>query len=315
MMTEFNIPTPKTIKYDSEIKIEDQTYPFFFKVSSGTNGGRGVWHCTEPKDLEEALQSKEVKHRDGGDDNLLLVQTPTYGDIVCSEVIYNHGKPLGFFFAQSVNAGDLAGMGSSYVNSQDDEYKQKHSHQKVTLSDDQWESVTKIFHQLGQETKYHGMIDIEFIIAKGDKNPHAIEDSIWLLECNPRFSGDIHTTLSNPGFLDLYFQVMNGTIPVDMGCGNYSVGVDMKSTFGNYYPTQFYVSNPLNVLSIRHWHTHNYCVWDPAKNKDYARKDPLAASLTSSTTSSTTTSMTASQVEKVEAKEDYPDFCENEDEE
>jgi len=308
MMTEFQIPTPKTVKYDTELKIEDQPYPFFLKVASGTNAGRGVWHCTNTKELEEALQTKEVKYR--GDDNLLLVQTPTYGDIVCAEVIYNHGKPLGFFFAQSVNAEDLAGMGSSYVNSQDAEYKQKHSHQKVILTDEQWESVTKIFHQLGKETKYHGMIDIEFIIA-GDNNPQAEPGSLWLLECNPRFSGDIHTTLSNPGFLDLYFQVMNGTIPDTMGCGNYSVGVDMKSTFGNYYPTQFYVSNPLNVLSIRHWHTHNYCVWDPAKHKDYASKDPLTASLTSSLTA--TEDMTASQVEKVVAEAEYPDFGENDD--
>ena len=101
MMTEFQIPTPKTVKYDTELKIEDQPYPFFLKVASGTNAGRGVWHCTNTKELEEALQTKEVKYR--GDDNLLLVQTPTYGDIVCAEVIYNHGKPLGFFFAQSVN--------------------------------------------------------------------------------------------------------------------------------------------------------------------------------------------------------------------
>jgi hypothetical protein len=105
------------------------------------------------------------------------------------------------------------------------------------------------------------MIDIEFIIA-GDNNPQAEPGSLWLLECNPRFSGDIHTTLSNPGFLDLYFQVMNGTIPDTMGCGNYSVGVDMKSTFGNYYPTQvrvyytnkkklkiFFVLVPVFVLS------------------------------------------------------------------
>jgi hypothetical protein len=91
------------------------------------------------------------------------------------------------------------------------------------------------------------MIDIEFIIS-GDKNPHAAPGSLWLLECNPRFSGDIHTTLSNPGFLDLYFQVMNGTIPDDMGCGNYSVGVDMKSTFGNYYPTQVRATNKQKVI-------------------------------------------------------------------
>ena len=92
------------------------------------------------------------------------------------------------------------------------------------------------------------MIDIEFIIA-GDNNPQAEPGSLWLLECNPRFSGDIHTTLSNPGFLDLYFQVMNGTIPDTMGCGNYSVGVDMKSTFGNYYPTQVrvYYTNKMKL--------------------------------------------------------------------
>ena len=64
------------------------------------------------------------------------------------------------------------------------------------------------------------MIDIEFIIAN-DSNDHAEPGSVWLLECNPRFSGDIHTTLSNPGFLDLYFQVMNGDVDTD-GCGNVS---------------------------------------------------------------------------------------------
>merc|ERR1711957_823049 len=108
----------------------------------------------------------------------------------------------------------------------------------------------------------------------GDNNPQAEPGSLWLLECNPRFSGDIHTTLSNPGFLDLYFQVMNGTIPDTMGCGNYSV-------------------------------------WDPAKHKDYASKDPLTASLTSSLTA--TEDMTASQVEKVVAEAEYPDFGENDD--
>ena len=94
------------------------------------------------------------------------------------------------------------------------------------------------------------MIDIEFIIA-GDNNPQAEPGSLWLLECNPRFSGDIHTTLSNPGFLDLYFQVMNGTIPDTMGCGNYSVGVDMKSTFGNYYPTQVRVYSYTNKKKLK----------------------------------------------------------------
>ena len=55
-------------------------------------------------------------------------------------------------------------MGSSYVNSQDAEYKQKHSHQKVILTDEQWESVTKIFHQLGKETKYHGYVMLFYTV-------------------------------------------------------------------------------------------------------------------------------------------------------
>ena len=63
-----------------------------------------------------------------------------------------------------IQAEDLAGMGSSYVNSQDAEYKQKHSHQKVILTDEQWESVTKIFHQLGKETKYHGYVMLLYTV-------------------------------------------------------------------------------------------------------------------------------------------------------
>lgn len=88
---------------------------------------------------------------------------------------------------------------------------------------------------------------------------------MWLLECNPRFSGDIHTTLSNPGFLDLYFDVLAGNVDDDTVCGNYSVGVDMKSKFGDFYPAQYYTEHPLQVLSIRHWNVDNYHIWKPKK--------------------------------------------------
>lgn len=122
-------------------------------------------------------------------------------------------------FAKSVQADDLAGQGSKYVNSQSEDYKRMHSHKKVELKDEQWEAVTKIFLQIGEATRYHGMIDIEFIVA-GDGNDHATPGSVWLLECNPRFSGDIHTTLSNPGFLDLYFDLLNGDTTDSTSCGN-----------------------------------------------------------------------------------------------
>ena len=122
-------------------------------------------------------------------------------------------------FAKSVAADDLAGQGAKYVNSQSEDYKQMHSHKKVELEDAQWEAVTKIFLQIGQATRYHGMIDLEFIVS-GEGNAHAPPGSVWLLECNPRFSGDIHTTLSNPGFMDLYFDVLSDNIPPDAVCGN-----------------------------------------------------------------------------------------------
>jgi len=347
MMKEGQIPTPHTIVFDPSVPFEEHQYPFFFKVASGTNAGRGVWHCTSPKDLTEALQAKEVIRAKKENINL-LIQQATYGKIICAEVIYSHGKPLGFFFATSVCAEDLAGMGASYIQSQDAEYKQKHSHDKVELTETQWETCTKVFQQLGQETNYHGMIDIEFIIANDDTNNDRDEcavGSVWLLECNPRFSGDIHTTLSNPGFLDLYFQVMNGIDAValkGMKCGNYSLGVDMKSEFGNYFPTQFYVSNPLNVLNIRHWYQHNYCSWNPAKHPDYTEHDLLASGVmseaaeASSSTSSLASSSLASSISqsrpsmtitskqvarmsitetKALAEQDYPDFTEEEENE
>eukprot|EP00751_Fragilariopsis_kerguelensis_P039693 CAMPEP_0171015698 /NCGR_PEP_ID=MMETSP0736-20130129/26137_1 /TAXON_ID=186038 /ORGANISM="Fragilariopsis kerguelensis, Strain L26-C5" /LENGTH=510 /DNA_ID=CAMNT_0011450683 /DNA_START=1 /DNA_END=1531 /DNA_ORIENTATION=- len=340
MMKEGQIPTPHTIVFDPSVPFEEHQYPFFFKVASGTNAGRGVWHCTNPQELTEALQAKEVV-RAKKEKTLLLIQQATYGQIICAEVIYNHGTPLGFFFATSVAAEDLAGQGAKYIQSQDDEYKQKHSHNKVELTDAQWETCTKVFQQLGKETQYHGMIDIEFIIANDTNGEQCADGSVWLLECNPRFSGDIHTTLSNPGFLDLYFQVMNGLDAVTlqgMKCGNYSLGVDMISEFGNYFPTQFYVSNPLNVLNIRHWYQNNYSSWDPSKNPDYIKHDELSSSVMSeaaeasslassvrsasgSIASRSSMNITTSQVARMSlvetkalAEQDYPAFNEEEDE-
>jgi len=90
------IATPQTELFDP--KKEKQDYPFFLKVASGTNAGRGVWHCKNDDDLVAALKSKEAN----GMGVLLLAQKPTYGEIICAEIIYQKGKPVGFFFAKSV---------------------------------------------------------------------------------------------------------------------------------------------------------------------------------------------------------------------
>lgn len=262
LMKQHDIATPPTELFDRDL--EQQQYPFFLKVASGTNGGRGVWHCKNDDDLREAIKTKETKAKGA----LLLNQTPIYGDIICSQIVFNHGKPVGFFFAKSVQADDLAGIGKNYVFSQSKSVKEMNSHVKVELSDDQWNAVSNIFEQIGEATNYHGMIDIEFIVA-GPGNSNAECGSVWLLECNPRFSGDIHTTLSNPGFLDLYFDVVNGNLEEHqhVTCGNYSRGVDMRATFGEFKPTNFYVEHPLKVLSLRHWRVNNSHTYVPSSNK------------------------------------------------
>jgi len=146
--------------------------------------------------------------------------------------------------------------------SQCNEYKQLHSHEKVELLPSQWEALTRIFLQVGVATKYHGMIDIEFIIAGEENNPHAEPGSVWMLESNPRFSGDIHTTLSNPGFLDKYFDIVFDRADTKEIC-NYSLGVDMKAEIGNWYPMHFYAQNPFHIISIRHWRVHNFHRYRP----------------------------------------------------
>ncbi|KAG7349491.1 ATP-grasp domain containing protein [Nitzschia inconspicua] len=257
MLKQNNIATPSTELFDKE---KEQQYPFFLKVASGTNGGRGVWYCRNDDDLRDALKSKEANSKAA----LLLRQTPIYGDIICAQVIYKHGKPVGFFFAKSIKADDLSGIGKNYVFSRSKSVRDMNSHVKVELSEDQWNDVSMIFEQIGKATDYHGMIDIEFIVA-GPSNSIAERGSIWLLECNPRFSGGIHTTLSNPGFLDLYFDVVNGNLDTQecTVCGNYSRGVDMRATFGQFKPTNFYMEHPFKVLCVRHWQVNNSHTYIP----------------------------------------------------
>ena len=221
--------------------------------------------------------------------NLHLVQTPTFGTIICAEVVYDHGKPLGFWFSPSVAADDLAGVGKSYIFSCCKKEGQA-SHVGVNLNDEQWEvrldeersdsstsptsvtnsfplvasllvprsslhsfqAVTDIFHKVGAGANYHGMTDIEFIIA-GPDNVNAEEGSVWLLEMNPRFSGAIHTTLSNPGFLDLYFAVLLGTADRDAPIINFCTDTEMMADFKAFSPSSFYASNPRVVLHCRNW--------------------------------------------------------------
>lgn len=80
-----------------------------------------------------------------------------------------------------LQADDLAGMGKGYVMSQTEEYKQMYSHVKVELEDAQWEAVTRIFHQVGEAMKYHGMIDIEC--------------EIRFLDCCPAHSTRVYITI------------------------------------------------------------------------------------------------------------------------
>jgi hypothetical protein len=212
------------------------------------------------------------------------------------QIIYENGRPVGFFAAKSVQAEDLAGLGIRYVFSQSKEVKEMSSHVKVNLSQDQWDSIYQILEQVGTATSYHGMIDIEFIVA----GPESTD--VWLLECNPRFSGDIHTTLSNPGFLDLYFDVVYGRVDKcnKFTCGNYSRGVEMKAKFGQFSPSQFYIQHPLKVLSVRHWRVGNSHTYDPSgklgkrSNKKQGLSNTRSSLATIVPLSSTSSSTTAS---------------------
>jgi len=252
---ELNILTPDTEVVDAkDPHKQTHQYPFFLKVSSGTNAGRGVWHCKDENDLKEALNRKEITKRDN--DIVLIKQTPVLGDIITAQIVFDHGKPVGFFFCQSVQSEDLADMGSKWVKSQSDDVKDMVSDIKVELTDKQWDELHKTFTKIGNRTLYHGMMDIEFIV-----NP---TEGLFLLECNPRFSGGLHTTLSNAGFLDLYFDVANNKNKNPSNtCGNYSAGVDLNARLGDFNPTGFFLKHPLKVLSLRHWFTDDHHTYIP----------------------------------------------------
>ena len=262
MCKELNICTPDTTLFEQNNN--NQHYPFFLKVASGTNAGRGVWHCKHDDDLKMALNQKEITRRKK--DVVLIQQKPVSGDIITAQIIFDNGTPVGSFFCQSVQSENLAGMGANWVNSQRADIKDMVSDIKVKLTDKQSEVLSEIFTRIGNKTSYHGMMDIEFIV-----NPI---DGIFLLECNPRFSGGLHTTLSNHKFLDLYFDVVNKknrnnnnsekkTLNEAPICGNYSAGVEMKARLGDFDPTGFYLKNPLEVLSLRHWFTENHITYRP----------------------------------------------------
>jgi hypothetical protein len=57
MCKDLNICTPDTTLFGPNNN-NNQHYPFFLKVASGTNAGRGVWHCKHDDDLKEALNQK-----------------------------------------------------------------------------------------------------------------------------------------------------------------------------------------------------------------------------------------------------------------
>jgi carbamoylphosphate synthase large subunit len=244
------IPTPTTKKLD-EAKADGLEFPFFLKVSSGTNGGRGVWLIKDQTQLDSVMKEKVNVQCTNDPENSHLAQSPTFGTIVCAEVVYDHGKPLGFWFSQSNSAEDLAGVGKSYIFSCCTK-KGAASHVGVEFNDEQWEAVTGIFQKVGVASSYHGMIDIEFIIA-GPDNPNATPGSVWLLEFNPRFSGAVHTTLSDLGFLDLYMDVMMGTADREAPIINFCTGNQMRADFREFSPASFYAGNPLIIATARNW--------------------------------------------------------------
>jgi hypothetical protein len=166
--------------------------------------------------------------------------------VIVSQIIYNRGIPEGFFFAKNNHASDLAACGKKYVFSKAN--KGESSHEVVELNKEQWELVEQIFFKIGAATLYHGMIDIEFIVG---------QDDIFLLECNPRFSGAIHaSTISNPSFMNHYLNVVLKDQQEEGSqeeCINFSNGVEMKTRFSDFNPAGFYAKRPLAILALRDW--------------------------------------------------------------
>jgi hypothetical protein len=76
------IPTPTTKKLD-EAKADGLEFPFFLKVSSGTNGGRGVWLIKDQTQLDSVMKEKVNVQCTNDPENSHLAQSPTFGTIVC----------------------------------------------------------------------------------------------------------------------------------------------------------------------------------------------------------------------------------------
>ena len=96
--------------------------------------------------------------------------------------------------------------------------------------------------------------------------------------------------------MDLYFDVLNDRVDdSSQVVGNYSLGVEMQSSFGDFYPTKFYAEHPLQVLSLRQWNVNNYHQYDP-------KTTPLA------TTTESTAPEPATGEEGEKKGDDYPQF-------
>lgn len=238
-----NKAIPATEKLEDSSTIA-QSFPFFLKIASGTNGGRGVWLIKNQEEHDAALKTRECNAAE----TVLLAQKATFGRVVCSQVIYDHGRPVAFFFVESNTDEDLAAVGRKYVLSSEDREVKK----KAELKEHQWTTVVKVLWQVGDTTRYHGMIDIEFIVAD-ESNPGVNAGSVWLLEFNPRFSGSVNAALSNPGFLDAYFDVVFERVDMNAPIREFSQGVQIRSSYNLYNVLPFYLKHFYEVLLVREW--------------------------------------------------------------
>ena len=246
--TNKNTDTPKTEKFEES---EDKgKFPYFLKVSSGTNAGRGVVFVKSQEQLDETI----AEFKKAQPDPLLLVQQPILGRIIQGQFCYENGKCLAFFFTEMTEAEDLAGGATKmYLGAfSKSTWAKECSSQKVELDDAQWEAVTHIAVNVGKATKYHGFMDIEFLIPPPEQ-AQELTAAAYLLECNPRFSGDIHTTLSNPGFLDTYFDILYERVDEDQNPVVYSADTEITTRYKDFNPIKFYTTHPMQILGNRNW--------------------------------------------------------------
>uniref|UniRef100_A0A7S1BBZ9 ATP-grasp domain-containing protein n=1 Tax=Corethron hystrix TaxID=216773 RepID=A0A7S1BBZ9_9STRA len=225
------IPTPHTELLDLEGPPPE--FPCFLKIASGTSGGRGVWRVQGAQEMRGILRRLPRK-------KILLTQCPAAGRVIVAQVIYDCGRVTAFFFARSVNPADLAGTAKNFLR------PRRHSasavsHERAELKEDEWQAVTHIIGVLGTASGYHGMLDVEFILGP----------KVLLLEVNPRFSGAVHASLSHPGFLDAYFDLVHGE--AEGNVRNFSRGVEMRARFLSFQPVPFFARNWRQVVHLRDW--------------------------------------------------------------